>query len=44
MRIALCARNSTERQSGVSIEDQLRLCARLAERQALDISRALQMW
>ncbi|MGH9644842.1 MAG: recombinase family protein, partial [Terriglobales bacterium] len=32
MKAALYARYSTDKQSGASIEDQLRVCARLAER------------
>jgi|HubBroStandDraft_4_1064222.scaffolds.fasta_scaffold09481_6 site-specific DNA recombinase len=37
MRCALYARYSTEKQSGASIEDQHRVCARLAERHGLAV-------
>jgi site-specific DNA recombinase len=37
MRAALYARYSTEKQSGASIEDQHRVCARLAERHGLKV-------
>jgi DNA invertase Pin-like site-specific DNA recombinase len=37
MKAALYARDSTEKQSGAPIEDQHRVCARLAERHGFTV-------
>ena len=37
MKAALYARYSTEKQSGASIDDQLRICERIAERHGFTV-------
>ncbi|TAN61475.1 MAG: recombinase family protein [Magnetospirillum sp.] len=39
MRAAIYARNSSDRQSENSIEDQVRLCRELAERHGLEVTK-----